>query len=105
MYLLQDMTELFPEAEMVVNIQLTSLYLVITPCFDKLKGIIVQVIEEKRCSAIIKDTHHADLCGYQVAESVEPLHIRLQVAGFLMSAKTFLRRHFDKLSNAALTAQ
>lgn len=27
--------------------------------------------------------HHADLCGHQVAESVEPFHVCFQVAGLL----------------------
>lgn len=42
------------------------------------------------------DAHHADLRGNQVAESVEPVHVGLQVAGLLVIAEAVLqRRNFN----------
>lgn len=38
------------------------------------------------------DTDHADFCRHQVAESVEPLHIGLQVAGLLVIAVAALKQ-------------
>ena len=38
-------------------------------------------------------THHADLCGHQIAESVEPLHVSFQVAGLLVITEAALQQH------------
>lgn len=38
------------------------------------------------------DAHHADFCRHQVAESVEPLHVGLQVARLLVVAVAALEQ-------------
>lgn len=37
-------------------------------------------------------THHADFCCYEIAESIEPFHIRLEVTGLLLLTETSLGR-------------
>lgn len=37
-------------------------------------------------------THHADFRGHQIAESVEPFHVRFQVAGLLAIAEAALQK-------------
>lgn len=42
-------------------------------------------------------THHADLRSHQVAEPVEPLHIRLQVGGPLVITEAALQQQHNTL--------
>lgn len=37
-------------------------------------------------------THHADFCCYEIAESIEPFHIGLEVTGLLLLTETSLGR-------------
>lgn len=48
-------------------------------------------------------TYHADLSGHQVAESVEPADVGLQVAGLTLSEETLMGQKRNKINNIMMS--
>lgn len=46
-----------------------------------------------RVCVCVSAIYHADLSGHQVAESVEPVDVGLQVAGLALSKETLMEKN------------